>query len=227
MKKSTVSIVLGLIVIAFGIFYGGEAFGLWNYHITFNGWWSMFIILPCLLSIFSGGINFFNCVGTGIGVLILLNEQGVLKNGLGFKLIFPFVLVIFGFSILLKKPIKVNKEGNNGVYAGSRGDNYFAVFGGNSPHFKDVDFRGANTYAIFGSVEMKLQSAIIRRDCEINTYTVFGGTDIILPKNVRVIVESTPILGGVNNRFVMETTESNAPTVLIRALTIFGSADIS
>lgn len=227
MKKSTVSIVLGLIVVAFGIFYGGEALGYWDYHITFNGWWTVFIIVPCLLSVFSGGLNLFNCIGTGVGVLILLNEQGALKNGMGFKLIFPFILLAFGFSIIFKKPIKMNKEGNNGVYAGSDGENYFAIFGGNSPHFTDVDFRGANTYAIFGSVELKLQNAIIRRDCVIHTYTVFGGTEIILPKNVRVVVESTPILGGVNNTFVPDTIESNSPTVIIRALTIFGTSDIS
>ena len=226
MKKGAVSVVLGLIIVACGIFYGGQALGYWTgYKVTFDGWWTLFIIVPCVLSIFTSGINTFNSIGTGVGVLLLLSEQGVLENDTGYKLIIPFVLIVFGLSVLLKKPIRFNKEGNSGIFAGSRGDNYFAVFGGNSPQFNGFDFRGANVFAVFGSVEMKLQNAIIRRDCTINSYSVFGGTEIALPKNVRVIVNSMPILGGVDNRFTSEAIE-NSPTVHIRAISVFGGTDI-
>ncbi len=226
MKKGAVSVILGLIIIACGVFYGGQALGYWaGYKVTFDGWWTLFIIVPCILSIFTSGINIFNSLGTGIGVLILLSEQHIFENDLGYKLIIPFVLVVFGLSILLKRPIRLNKEGNSGVFAGSKGENFFAVLGGNSPQFNGVDFRGANVYAIFGSVEMKLQNAIIRRDCVINTYSVFGGAEISLPKNVKVIVNSTPIFGGVDNQFVSEANE-NPPTVLIRAFTVFGGTEI-
>jgi len=47
----------------------------------------------------------------------------------------------------------------------------------------------------------------------------------VLPKNVRVIVNSTPIFGGVENSFISEAAD-NAPTVLIRALSVFGGTDI-
>ena len=137
----------------------------------------------------------------------------------------PYVIVVFGLSIIFKRPIKFNKEGNNGVFAGSHGENFFAVFGGNTPQFTGVDFRGANAYAIFGGVDLKLQNAVIKRDCIINSYTVFGGTDIILPKNVKCVVHSMPILGSVDNRFLSEAGE-NAPTVLIRAVSVFGGTDI-
>jgi len=160
-----------------------------------------------------------------VGVLLLLSAQAVFKDGLGYKLIIPYILVIFGLSLILKRPIRFNKRGNNGIFAGSRGEDYFAVFGGNTPQFDGIEFRGANAYAIFGGVDLKLQNSIIRRDCIINSYTVFGGTDIILPKNVKVIVNSTPIFGGVENRFVSEAGE-NSPTVLIRAISIFGGTDI-
>lgn len=226
MKKGTVSIILGVLVIALGVFFGGQALGFWEqYKVSFDGWWTLFIIIPCVISIVNSGFNLFNTIGAGAGVLMLLNQQDVLKDGLGYKLIIPFVIVIFGLSIILKKPIRFNKEGNNGIFAGSKGENFFAVFGGNTPQFNGVDFRGANAYAIFGGVELKLQNAIIRRDCIINSYTVFGGTDIVLPKNVKVIVDSMPIFGGVDNRFLSEAGE-NAPTVLIRAVSVFGGTDI-
>jgi len=226
MKKSTVSVILGLLVVAFGVFFGLQALGyLKEVKVTFDGWWTLFIIVPCVISIVNSGLNLFNTIAVGVGVLLLLSEQGVFQNDLGYKLMIPYVMVIFGLSIIFKRPIKLNKEGNNGIFAGNQGENYFAVFGGNTPNFNGVDFRGANAYAIFGGVELKLQNANIRRDCIINSYTVFGGTDIILPKNVKAIVNSTPIFGGVDNRFLSEAGE-NAPTVLIRAISVFGGTDI-
>ncbi len=226
MKKSTVSIILGIIIVAFGVFFGAKALGyLENIDFSFNGWWTLFIIVPCVLSIVNSGLNLFNTIGVGVGVLMLLSEQDIFKDSLGYELIVPYVIIVFGLSIVFKKPIRMNKEGNNGIFAGNQGENYFAVFGGNTPNFNGVDFRGANVYAIFGGVDLKLQNAVIRRDCIINSYTVFGGTDVILPKNVKVIVNSTPIFGGVDNRFNSEAGE-NAPTVLIRAVSIFGGTDI-
>ena len=226
MKKSTVSVILGILVVALGVFFGGQALGFWEqYKISFDGWWTLFIIVPCVISIVNSGLNPFNTIGAGVGVLLLLAAQEVLKDDLGYKLIIPFVIVIFGLSLIFKKPIRFKKESNTGIYAGNSGENYFAVFGGNSPKFDGIDFRGVNSYAIFGGVDLKLQNAIIRRDCVINCYTVFGGTDIYLPKNVKCTVESTPIFGGVDNRFMSEAGE-NAPTVTIRSISIFGGTDI-
>ena len=226
MRKSTVSVILGILVVALGAFFGAQALGFWEqYKVSFDGWWTLFIIVPCIISIINSGFNLFNTIVVGIGVLLLLSEQNVFQNGLGYKLMIPFVIVVFGLSIIFRKPIRFNKEGNNGIFAGSKGENFFAVFGGNTPNFNGVDFRGANAYAIFGGVELKLQNANIRRDCIINSYTVFGGTDIALPKNVKLVVDSMPIFGGVDNRFITEAGDS-APTVLIRAISVFGGTDI-
>lgn len=227
MRKKTVSVIMGLLVVAGGIFFGAQVLGYWpEYKVSFDGWWTLFIIVPCIISIFNSGLNMFNSIGTGLGILFLLNEQGVLKDNIGYRLSIPYVLIVFGLSLILRRSSIAPKEGNNGIFAGSKGQNYFAVFGGNTPQFNGVEFRGANAYAVFGGVDLKLQNAIIRRDCVINAYSIFGGTDIILPKNVRVVVSSIPVFGGVENRFVSEAAEGGAPTVFIRAVSIFGGTDI-
>lgn len=226
MKKSMTSIILGILVIALGIFFGAQAMGyLENYKVSLDGWWTLFLIIPCTISIINSGFNLFNTTLAGIGVLLLLAQQEVLKDGLGYKLIIPFVLIVFGLSIMLRRPIRLRKESNNGVFSGNKGENYFAVFGGNSPKFDGIDFRGANTFAIFGGIDLKLQNALIKRDCVINSYSVFGGTNIYLPKYVRLLVNSTPIFGGLENRFESQSGET-APTVYIRSLSIFGGTEI-
>lgn len=225
MKKHSLSILLGILVIVLGVVYGGNVIGFWHLNISFAGWWTLFIILPCGFSIFTGGLNFVNSVGLALGILFLLTEQGVLKDNLGYKLIVPIIIVAIGIGIIFRRTGKRKAEGTNGIYAGNKGENFFAIFGGNSPQFKGMIFQGANAYAIFGGVDLRLKDAIIKRDCVINVYSIFGGTDIYLPGNVRVLVSSTPIFGGVENRFESSANEL-APTVYIRALSVFGSTDI-
>jgi predicted membrane protein len=226
MKKKISYIVIGLIIIAIGVTYAGDILSFWEVNFSFNGWWSLFIIVPAVVSMVSGGVNAVNIIIAGVGILLFLGARNALPNDAAYKLIFPFVIVVFGFSILFKKVRKPTEKGNNGLYAGSSGVNYFAVFGGNSPQFKGVDFRGANTFAIFGGIDLRLHESFIKRDCIINAYSIFGGTDIILPKNVHASVSSTPVFGSVDNKFFSDVEMQNAPTVYIRAVSVFGGIDI-
>lgn len=224
MKKSTVSIIAGLLIVALGAFYAGSVLGYWDFKISFDGWWTLFIILPCVVSMGTSGINLFNSIGAGVGVLLLLNAQEVLANNLGAKLIAPYCIVIVGLCLILRKPIMLRHNGFAGLYAANDGDNYYAVFGGNSPRFDGTDFRGANAFAIFGGVNFKLKEATIKRDCTIFVYSIFGSTYISLPSNVRVLVRSIPVFGSVSNKFA--PAEGNAPTVYIRAISVFGTTEI-
>lgn len=224
MKKSTISIIAGLLVIALGVFYAGSLLGYWNFSINFDGWWTLFIILPCVCSMGTSGINLFNSIGTGVGILLFLNVQEVLPDNLGVKLIAPYCIIIVGLCLILRKPILLRHNGFAGIYAANDGDNYYAVFGGNSPRFDGTDFRGANAYAIFGGVCFRLKDAIIKRDCTIFVYSIFGSTYIHLPDNVRVLVRSIPVFGSVSNKFT--SAEGNAPTVYVRAVSVFGTTEI-
>lgn len=224
MKKRILSIILGILIIAIGVIYGGNILGLWDLSINLDGWWTLFIIVPCVMSIFTGGLNIVNSVGAAIGVLLLLDAQDVIRDNLGPALIVPIIIIAIGLGVLFRGRGRSSK-GYNGVFAGNRDENYFAIFGGSSPQFSGEVFRGANAYAIFGGVDLRLRDAIIKRDCTINVYSIFGGTDIFLPPNVRVVVSSTPIFGGVENNFISSANEA-APTVYIRALSVFGATEI-
>lgn len=224
MKKHLLSVILGVVIIAVGLAYVGDVLGLWALDISFPGWWTLFIIIPCALSLFAGGLNILNCVGLFIGILFLLTEQGILQNNLGYRLVFPIIIVAIGVAVLFGR-LGSKTEGNSGVFAGNNGDNYFAVIGSSVPQFAGQPFRGASSFAIFGYIELRLTNAIVKRDCMVKAFSIFGGTDIYLPENVRLVVYSMPIFGGVENGYVNSASES-APTVYVRALSIFGSIKI-
>ena len=52
MKKIT-KIIGGLILIAVGVLFALNALKITNFDIFFDGWWTLFIIVPCLIGLFT------------------------------------------------------------------------------------------------------------------------------------------------------------------------------
>ena len=44
-------IIWGIAIIALGIIFGGNALGFFDLNIFFDGWWTLFIIIPSLISL--------------------------------------------------------------------------------------------------------------------------------------------------------------------------------
>ena len=82
MKLSRTDLFWGIALIVIGIGFGGEALGLWNFEVFFNGWWTLFIIVPCLTNMFESGIKRSNTIGLTIGSLLLLSSWNVVPEEL-------------------------------------------------------------------------------------------------------------------------------------------------
>lgn len=42
----------GIVLIALGVIWGGNVLGIINVDLFFPGWWTLFIIVPCFISLF-------------------------------------------------------------------------------------------------------------------------------------------------------------------------------
>ena len=102
-----------------------------------------------------------------------------------------------------------------------------AVFSGRDIRVDNSYFNGADLSALFGGIDMNLKNALIRNNVTIDVKAVFGGIDIIMPADVRVVMDVTPILGGVENgtRAPLGADE-NTPTVFIRGTCLFGGLEV-
>ena len=87
MKLSRIDLFWGVALVIVGIGFGGEALGLWNFELFFNGWWTLFIIVPSLLNLFESGMKRSNTIGVTIGVLLLLSSWHVIADDLVLSLI--------------------------------------------------------------------------------------------------------------------------------------------
>lgn len=226
MRKKVGEIATGIIFIAAGIGFLGNVFEIWNFNLFFDGWWTLFIIVPCLCNMIGYGINTGNLIGLGVGAILLLSAQDLVPDDVLWKAGAAVLFVLIGVSILFRSR-RERKFASSFATETMNGKipTAFAIFSGVEPNFINMEFCGIESYAIFGGVELNLQNAIITRDCKITCYSIFGGTDIALPHNVKVKLSSVPIFGGTGNKFI-SSSDPNAPTVFIESVAIFGGADV-
>lgn len=225
MKKST-SILWGIVLIVVGVLVAINALGIADVNLFFDGWWTLFIIVPCAIGLFTDREKTDNIIGIIIGVFLLLCCQDVLSFGLFWKLLIPAIIIIIGvkmifgglFSGKANEVIKKLSENKDGVATSC------AAFSGNDLNFDSQEFKGADLTAVFGGVKLDLRNAIITEDCAVKVCAVFGGIDILVPPNVNVKVNSTCLFGGVSNK--TKLYKDNTVTVYVSGVCMFGGVDV-
>ncbi len=78
MKRST-KILWGVALVAIGVLYGLKALSLINFTLFFDGWWTLFLIVPCLIGLITEREKLGNLIGLLLGVFLLLCCQDVLS----------------------------------------------------------------------------------------------------------------------------------------------------
>lgn len=224
MRNRVGNLLWGLLLVAVGLGFAGNAFGLWNFELFFNGWWTLFIIIPCAISMFQNGVQLWNAIGLGIGLLLFASAQGFFSGQLIADLIFPIIIIAIGLSVIFKGNFNRNIKQIESINKDGLVE-YSAIFGAQELNFPGKEFKGASLTAVFGSVSLDLRQAIINEDIYISSTAVFGGIDILVPNNVRVEVSSTPIFGGTTNKAIQPIGE-NPPTIYINSTSIFGGTEI-
>lgn len=225
--KSFGNVLWGIVLIVVGLIIGGNALGITNINIFFDGWWTLFIIIPCFIGLFKENEKTGNFIGLLIGVALLLACQNIIDFHLIWKLAFPTILVIIGVSLIFKDTIggKVNSEIRK-LNEKRNGENgYCATFAGQNVNFDGQNFTGADLTAVFGGLKCDLRNAIIDSDVVINASSTFGGIEIYVPSNVKIKIKSTSLFGGVSNKANTKTDE-NSHTIYINGTAVFGGVEI-
>lgn len=225
--KKIGNILWGIVLIIIGIIIGGNALGITNIDIFFDGWWTLFIIIPCFIGLIKDNDKTGSIIGLIVGIALLLGCQNILDFDLVWKLAFPAILVILGVSIIFKDTIggKINQEIKNLNEKINDENKYCATFAGQNVKFDEEEFTGADLTAVFGGVKCDLRRAIINSDVVINASSTFGGIEIFVPSDVKIKIKSVPIFGGVENKANTKVDE-NSHTIYINSTAVFGGVEI-
>lgn len=226
MKKVS-KILWGVAFIVVGVIFALNAFGITDIELFFDGWWTLFIIIPCLIGLFSEREKIGSIIGLAVGVFLLLCCQNVLDFDTLWKLAVPAIIVIIGLKLILgavfgdkaAKMLESSRKNGENIRIGC------ATFSGQNMNFHGEHFDGAELTAVFGGVKCDLRNAVIDRDCAINATSIFGGIDIIVPDTVNIKISSNSVFGGVSDK-VNRPAIPGTVTVYVNATCMFGGVDI-
>ncbi|MBO5376719.1 MAG: hypothetical protein J6A52_07725 [Bacilli bacterium] len=218
-------VLWGLILIVIGIVIGLNSFGITDINLFFEGWWTLFIIIPCTIDLFSdktGKVG--NLIGIIIGVALLLITRDIIDLALIAKLIIPIIFVLIGLSLIFNSTIKKNiaDKVREGSISGL--EPIVATFSKQEAIKEDENFKGAALEAVFGTVVFDLRKANIEKEAVIKANAIFGSIEILIPKNTEVKIKSTPIFGSVSNNTAK--TKGEKKTIYVEAFAMFGGVDI-
>lgn len=223
MKESRLTnIIWGLVFIIAGVVFLGNALNIWSVELFFDGWWTLFIVVPSIVGLFRHGARMSSFFGIVIGILLFLACQDLIDWSIVWKLFVPVILVMIGLSLIFKPKAyidrKVVKKGGKGIL------NYTAIFSGQEEKINNKKFEGADCVAVFGGIDLDLRKAKIKEDIVIECVAVFGGIDILVPEGINIKTSGVPIFGGVETKTA--ETDTNKPTIYVDYTCVFGGVEI-
>ena len=225
MKKYS-NVLWGIVLVAAGILFALKALGLADFNIFFDGWWTLFIIVPCAIGLFTSHEKTGNIIGILIGVFLLLCCRDVLSFDILWKLMVPAIIIIIGLKLIIGGIFsnKANEVISDMKASGANPKTGCATFSSCNMNFDGEVFDGAELTATFGGVKCDLRNAIIEKDCAIKVSAIFGGIDIYVPDDVNIKVNSNSIFGGISNK--KKSNKGAEVTIYIGGTCMFGGVDI-
>lgn len=217
MKKIS-TVIVGIVFIVVGIIVGLNSFGITNINIFFDGWWTLFIIIPAINGLVTDEEKTGSIIWLIIGITLLLGCQDLISFDILWKLTLPVILVFIGLSIMFNnngKKISKNTDDNE----------YCACFSGQTIKFDGKDFKGTKVNAIFGGITIDLTNAKVKDGAVIDATAVFGGVTILIPEDLKVEIKSTSVFGGVSDK-TKNKEKKDKITLHVNGCSIFGGVDI-
>jgi len=247
MRNRISNILWGLAFIFVGFGFVGNVLWGWNFELFFRGWWTLFIIVPCGISMVQRGPRTGNMIGMAIGILLLLSER--FHMDYFDELIIPAIFIIIGVNFLFRdnrwnrKYIDTNSSSTGSTYSnnqnqstkrsyhneynyqnGYTGGQATTVLSSKVVDFSSQLFQGITLNSVLGSITLDLRSAEIKDGALIDIAAVLGGVDILVPADVDVRVQQVPILGGVSNK--PANTSVTTAVIYVNATCILGGVTI-
>lgn len=223
--KNLSRILWGIVLIFIGVIWGLNRTGVADINIFFDGWWTLFIIVPSIISLFESGSNkTSSIIFLVIGILLLLASQGVFEFEILWEILLPAIVILIGLSLIFGHKVDFNVKEKTKCLDSKDTESIFAAFGEQNVSKSGEKFEKANLNAIFGAVKLDLREAKLEKETVIGAWAIFGGIEILVPDDCIVKVKGTPIFGGISNE--RKNNEDAKKTIYIEAYTIFGGLDI-
>lgn len=217
------------LIIGFGILALGMLWTLDNLDILeaepITRWWPILLVIIGLVQLLDSRAN-----KGGPIVLIIVGTALLLRHArfIDFDLsdLIPLAIAVLGAKLIWEALTRRRPRSPEAIGDSDSVIHAFAMMAGVKRQTVSHEFRGADANAIMGGVELDLRNAQIRAgdDVIIDAFAMWGGVEVKVPSNWRIVGNVLPIMGG----FVDNThpTGEPGPTVTIRGTAIMGAIEV-
>lgn len=221
---------LGIIFILIGIGVLFQQLGLFDLGNLISMWWPLILIGAGISELSKKTVSKTSGITlVVIGALFQLRKLDIIKVSL-VRFFLPAIIIAIGVSMLVPKTLK--KE--NHEFSKSDIDidedvvDNLALFSGVKSRNLSKNFRGGSLVALFGGIDMDLRDAcILNEGARIDVTAAFGGVNIIVPPEWKVVVKGIPIFGGWSNKTRGKNyVNPEAPVLTLQCFVAFGGVDI-
>jgi predicted membrane protein len=208
----------GQLVLGVCIAIAGVLFTLDNLHVLrardYLQFWPVALIAVGLVHV-SQAKTAAGTIGGGlwilVGALLLGTRLGIIHAHIWN--FWPLILVLVGARIVWQTMETHGSRDGGDAGATVSG---IAVMGGFERRVTSHEFRGGEITAFMGGGKLDLRDAVpAGGEAVINIFAMMGGFEIVVPETWRVIVEVTPLMGGIEDRSRASANPS-APRLVIR-----------
>jgi len=168
-----------------------NALNITNVNHLFEQWWPLLVILAGVLMFINNPRQFvWPLVVAGFGVLLQLRELNIVTFNV-WSLVWPVIIIAVGVSVLVNRSSSHKNAHKKDI------DEANALLSGNSIKNESKNYKGGNTSAIMGGVDIDLRDAIIKDEATLNVFAFWGGISLKVPEGWIVKSKITPVAGGV------------------------------
>lgn len=203
--------LIGLVIIIFGLGFLLQQMGVNGADQIINTWWPVLIIGIGLIAWSSNPKAWFGpMIITLVGIILLLDTLKVFHNS-AWNYFWPVIIIVIGLRLLGSRKGDWDKGQSE---TSAEADTSVAFSGMNKKVTGKVD--KATLSAWFGGIKLDLREADIQENASLNITSGFGGVEIILPTDVKVVNKISGIFGG--------SEDKTQPTATTKTLTLTGTA---
>lgn len=231
MRRNITRVLFGIVFVLAAVLLFGDAMQWWKIT-NFNGWWTVFLIVPGLASIIGYGFSLWGAALVLIGGWFLADAQHWIPPQVSSSIIWIVLLLLVGLRLIfgtLRRPKMpdgpVILDGVKGACDSSSTVNYSTVFGGIEVANNSPSLCGGTVSAAFGAVKIDLRGAVPVDGAVLQADAIFGGVEILVPQNCRISVKGFPFFGGADCKAV-RSNDPSLPLLTIKYTSVFGGVEI-
>lgn len=222
MKISGFRLFVGIFLLIIGIAALFSALGV-EYDINiFSIMFSVLIILFAIYCIYQSRSFIWPGVILLAGIWMLLKSLNLIPEEYH-HLFWPGLLIIGALALIFRS---IFPRRNIKLITGDSENmpEYFCAFGGSKVSNTAHNFTKAAMTVLFGGIEADFsQAQIALNEAVIDCFVMFGGIDIVVPKDWNVVINAIPVFGGFDSK---ASGEGAGKTLRIKGIVLFGGVEI-